>query len=355
MHIQRLDPEKLFEAYGIQVQMLYPWKDVVEPPFGAAWAVVPPGGSTKHHAHQEGETFFFTKGRGVMRIGDESVEVGPGSVCYHDPFDHHTLTNSSETEELVFLTVWWEDLRLWADKGAKGRGSGQASVADDGERRAADPERRSARRAPLRALPGRRHPRPLSAQPRGGRGLHLRHRRQPELHPDQRRPPGLERPGGGRPDGRGHPGDARGGGDRPRGVRASERLAPPRADDPGVLPAAPRRRPPGGARDPLPLVRDLRALSLRGLHPRPLPALRLDVGRQPVRGLRAAERLRRPARLRLHGLRQPAGAAPLHPPLLPHQPLGEGAAGVPPRGEDEPQPALALRAGAGRRGCRTWR
>ena len=117
MHIQRLDPEKLFEAYGIQIQMLYPWKDVVEPPFGAAWAVVPPGGSTKQHAHQEGETFFFTKGHGVMRIGDESVEVGPGSVCYHDPFDHHTLTNTSETEDLVFLTVWWEDLRLWADKG----------------------------------------------------------------------------------------------------------------------------------------------------------------------------------------------------------------------------------------------
>ena len=43
--------------------MLYPWKDVVEPPFGAAWAVVPPGGSTKHHAHQEGETFFIMRGR----------------------------------------------------------------------------------------------------------------------------------------------------------------------------------------------------------------------------------------------------------------------------------------------------
>ncbi len=116
MHIQRLDPEKLFEAYGIQVQMLYPWKDVVEPPFGAAWAVVPPGGSTKHHAHQEGETFFFVRGQGVMRIGDDSVAVGPGSVCYQTPFDHHTLTNTSDSEELVFLTVWWEDLRLWADK-----------------------------------------------------------------------------------------------------------------------------------------------------------------------------------------------------------------------------------------------
>jgi methionyl-tRNA synthetase len=119
MHIQRLDPEKLFEAYGIQIQLLYPWQDVVEPPFGAAWAVVPPGGSTKHHAHQEGETFFFVRGRGVMRIGDESVEVEAGSVCFHDPFDHHTLTNSSDTEDLVFLTVWWEDLRLWAGKGAE--------------------------------------------------------------------------------------------------------------------------------------------------------------------------------------------------------------------------------------------
>src|SRR5882757_2616817 len=117
MHIQRLDPEKLFEAYGIQIQLLYPWKDVVEPPFGAAWAVVPPGGSTKHHAHQEGETFFFVRGRGVMRIGDDEVEVGPGSVCFQTPFDHHTLTNSSDTEELHFLTVWWEDLRLWAGKG----------------------------------------------------------------------------------------------------------------------------------------------------------------------------------------------------------------------------------------------
>jgi methionyl-tRNA synthetase len=117
MHIQRLDPEKLFEAYGIQIQMLYPWQDVVEPPFGAAWAVVPPGGSTKHHAHQEGETFFFVRGRGVMRIGDESVEVESGTVCFQDPFDHHVLTNRSDTEDLVFLTVWWEDLRLWAGKG----------------------------------------------------------------------------------------------------------------------------------------------------------------------------------------------------------------------------------------------
>ena len=116
MHVQRLDPAKLFEAYGIQVQMLYPLEGVVEPPFGAAWGVVAPGQSTKHHAHQEGETFFFAQGRGIMRIGDETVEVRAGDVVYQEPFHRHTLENTSETEDLLFLTVWWEDLRLWADR-----------------------------------------------------------------------------------------------------------------------------------------------------------------------------------------------------------------------------------------------
>jgi methionyl-tRNA synthetase len=116
MFVQRLDPDKLFEAYGIRVQMLYPWKDVVEPPFGAAWAVVAPGQSTKHHAHQEGETFFIASGRGVMRIGDESVEVRAGDVFYQPPFNRHVLENTSDSEDLVFLTVWWEDLNLWAGK-----------------------------------------------------------------------------------------------------------------------------------------------------------------------------------------------------------------------------------------------
>lgn len=116
MHIQRLDPAKLHEAYGIQVQMLYPWEGVVEPPFGAAWAVVPPGQKTKHHGHQEGETFFMVRGQGVMRIDDESVEVKAGDVFYQPPLHRHILENTSETEDLLFLTVWWEDLKLWADR-----------------------------------------------------------------------------------------------------------------------------------------------------------------------------------------------------------------------------------------------
>jgi methionyl-tRNA synthetase len=116
MFIQRLDPEKQVDAYNTMCQVLYPWEGVVTPPFGAAWAIVRPGESTKHHGHQEGETFFFVKGQGSMRIGDDVHEVKTGDVCFQPPFNKHILTNTSETEDLLFLTIWWEDLGLWHGK-----------------------------------------------------------------------------------------------------------------------------------------------------------------------------------------------------------------------------------------------
>ncbi len=128
MHIQRLDPTKLESAYGIGVQMLYPWDGVVTTPFGSAWAVVPPLGSTKHHTHQEGETFFVARGRGVIRVADDTTEIASGDVIFLPPFDQHTLTNTSETEDLLFLTVWWEDKKLWAD-GTAGPSSSVAPTA----------------------------------------------------------------------------------------------------------------------------------------------------------------------------------------------------------------------------------
>ncbi len=118
MHIQRLDPAKFESEYGISVQGLYPWEGVVATPFGSAWAVVPPLGSTKHHTHQEGETFFVARGRGVIRVAEDTTEIGSGDVIFLPPFDQHTLTNTSETEDLLFLTVWWEDRKLWADPAA---------------------------------------------------------------------------------------------------------------------------------------------------------------------------------------------------------------------------------------------
>ena len=123
MLIRHLDPEKFFHAYGVDIQLLYPWEGTVVPPFGAAWAVIPPGGATKHHNHQENETFFVARGRGRYTVGEEAMEVGPGHVIYHRPFEKHILQNLSETEELLFLTVWWEDKNLWPEPPATAAGA----------------------------------------------------------------------------------------------------------------------------------------------------------------------------------------------------------------------------------------
>ncbi|MEM7584697.1 MAG: class I tRNA ligase family protein [Acidobacteriota bacterium] len=115
MHVQHLEADKLFQAYNVDLQMLYPWEGVVETPFGAAWAILAPGESTKLHQHQEGETFFIARGSGVMEVADESTPVTAGSVVFQQPFQAHTLTNTSGSEDLMFLTVWWQDRQLWPE------------------------------------------------------------------------------------------------------------------------------------------------------------------------------------------------------------------------------------------------
>ena len=164
MLVRKLDQEKFVQAYGVDLQMLYPWEGVVEPPFGAAWAVLAPGKSTKHHNHQEGETFFVARGHGVMTVDGESVPVEAGDVVFQQPFHEHTLSNTSD-DDLLFLTVWWEDRALW--EGAEVKEA------------AAAPESRASRVLVTAAPPtpnGELHVGHLSG-PYLGADLHTRYRR----------------------------------------------------------------------------------------------------------------------------------------------------------------------------------
>lgn len=148
MLVRHLDREALVRAYGVDLQVLYPWEGVVEPPFGAAWAILSPGSSTKVHQHQEGETFFIARGQGVMEIGGRQEPVSAGSVVFQRPFQAHTLTNTSEDEDLLFLTVWWEDKALWPEIAAEA--GGESAVPADGEDPAA---RAKVRRVMVTAAP----------------------------------------------------------------------------------------------------------------------------------------------------------------------------------------------------------
>jgi methionyl-tRNA synthetase len=117
VYIRKIDPESFVNAYNVDLQLLYPWEGVVEPPFGAVWAVLAPGETTKPHAHQECETFIILEGQGLMSVGEEQKEVGPGDTTFHRPFDNHVLTNTSDREPLTFVSIFWEERERWADGG----------------------------------------------------------------------------------------------------------------------------------------------------------------------------------------------------------------------------------------------
>jgi mannose-6-phosphate isomerase-like protein (cupin superfamily) len=68
-----------------------------------AEATVPAGGSTDAHFHRTSEEiYFFTSGRGRMRLGDEEAEVAAGDCVVIPPGVEHRLW-AGEDEPLVLL------------------------------------------------------------------------------------------------------------------------------------------------------------------------------------------------------------------------------------------------------------
>lgn len=110
LRVERLDPGRAHRAYGILCQGVEPWRGAAEAPFAVTWCTVEPGGTARAHLHQEHEAFVIVRGRGVMRIGGESAEVGPGDVVFMAAFEEHELTNASDGEELLFLDLCWETM-----------------------------------------------------------------------------------------------------------------------------------------------------------------------------------------------------------------------------------------------------
>ncbi|HZC14818.1 MAG TPA: cupin domain-containing protein [Thermoleophilaceae bacterium] len=68
-----------------------------------AEATVPAGASTEEHFHRvTEEIYFFTHGRGRMRLGEDEREVGPGDTVVIAPGERHKLW-ASDDEPLRLL------------------------------------------------------------------------------------------------------------------------------------------------------------------------------------------------------------------------------------------------------------
>jgi mannose-6-phosphate isomerase-like protein (cupin superfamily) len=68
-----------------------------------AEATVPPGAATIAHLHREAEElYFFTAGRGRLRVGDEERDVSAGDCAVIPPGTVHKLWNTG-SDPLVLL------------------------------------------------------------------------------------------------------------------------------------------------------------------------------------------------------------------------------------------------------------
>lgn len=107
MNIQKLSGSISSYEYGCDLRRVYPWDGVADPLWGSAIASVRPGEATTPHGHDEEETFFIIEGAGIISIDKHSSEVVAGDVIYLPRNSRHTIRNTSATDRLLFITIFW--------------------------------------------------------------------------------------------------------------------------------------------------------------------------------------------------------------------------------------------------------
>lgn len=92
------------EAYDLACRSI----DIGDAPVGAMVCTVEPGKQSRIHNHFETESFLIIEGSGVVRSGDEQIEVSTGQVVRVPPFADHIVENTGAKTPLRFLSVFWE-------------------------------------------------------------------------------------------------------------------------------------------------------------------------------------------------------------------------------------------------------
>jgi methionyl-tRNA synthetase len=111
MLIRRFDRSALdSEPEKVLYKDIYPWDEIEDTPFGASLAIIEPGGQTMLHSHDPDETFIIFQGSGTISVDEETNPISQGDVVVMPSGSQHTLKNESESEPLMFLSLfWWGD------------------------------------------------------------------------------------------------------------------------------------------------------------------------------------------------------------------------------------------------------
>ena len=74
--------------------------------FGVNALVMPPGFPGFHHWHDtQDELYFVHRGRARVEIGDEIHELGEGGLLHVESTTRRTVSNASDSEDLVLLVI----------------------------------------------------------------------------------------------------------------------------------------------------------------------------------------------------------------------------------------------------------
>lgn len=107
MHVKTQAADPKIRKNGCDIRELYPWDGVVEPPWNSTLCTIRPTESSTPHSHATDETFIFTSGAGHVEVGDELRQVEVGDVIYVPHGTSHIVTNTSETNPLSFVSIYW--------------------------------------------------------------------------------------------------------------------------------------------------------------------------------------------------------------------------------------------------------
>ncbi len=108
MYVRSAETDPIIRKNGCDIRQLYPWDDVVTPPWNSTMCTVRPLESSTEHHHATDETFIFLAGRGTVSInGTQERTVEPGDLIYIPNGNDHVVTNTSEHDPLKFISIYW--------------------------------------------------------------------------------------------------------------------------------------------------------------------------------------------------------------------------------------------------------
>ncbi|CAH0991195.1 hypothetical protein SIN8267_01297 [Sinobacterium norvegicum] len=71
--------------------------------------ILKPGATYPAHNHGANEMYYIISGEADWWVNDQKQPVKAGDTIYHKPFDVHGWVNTSATEELHAVYMWWKE------------------------------------------------------------------------------------------------------------------------------------------------------------------------------------------------------------------------------------------------------